>query len=1833
MASSGAKAWSVSQPSAAFVLKCAKEQEKLRVKLQKQLQDHMLQLFEESLFPDVLIAVNDKYFTSNDIENICELTKKEHLSLIKAHKAILKVRVPALYNELCKNEVKVHDNKAFKSFIGKTHLLSLLRKVYTEDDIRKSECEAVRLGKILIELANEQSKTTVNNQLDSSSVKDEGDKGCNNELFVTPTTSPLSPEKKKDIARIFQEHELYSSKTQMEDIKTNNSNKEEKSSVELITEKENNNNAIMFRTGNTKEYEKSVKNFILPLDDQVCQTQDYNVDCNKNSHVANTPATTSSDSPSSGMVRSGTFDLQAQLPLEETLNSESQPWNSQENDTSLNKTSDDENMISEELFHTRKQDAMKSFFLHRNPQLLKGEHFQDSTQNEQVRNMEQESATGTNSPGRRLDASIMSDSGFMSQSTFSLVSEAGLQCSLSSLVTSFDGSSNCSSAQGKRSEDLPNSNKNHKRSSSMFPFYIDIDNLTPEVANPKLPQQPSSQRSQSVYMYIDASKNEDKEEMRKTSLQEEFYQGNFSPFFQEKAYEPVETSNFLYNKLVKVNSFPQLSKTLVKSSNTLTENSETYIKKRPQSCYMFIDLESIDAESEQEDSKSLKKENANKTQSISMFIDLNKDMNESVLSAQQTYSEKVKKEEKFDINDIIDIKKNTSNNLDLLKSSELTDDNDNDYDLQSKKESEESKVKKGTVSCKSLCSNILTNILDSLNTDLFKSDKMHQGKDNKNKLIKENVSNDEKIENKQNKTVSSDKQTNIQKSDSPSKTLKNQTNAEVYVKKECNVTDQGEGLLPMSPILRRKEPKKEPPKPPVQPVVVKASTRPQDVSAMTFRRPESEEESQIKKFQETDEQQSNSRFSSPHKVQKPVGQIKQVTGIETPKVTLETKVSGRSEASSQPKQVSQADLSESVTSSIESSIMSSDKQSVSDVLKERQLLSPPSWSGEIDDDSETIYSEVSDISSSFLGALSNSSGHGKRSKENQSPELESILGGSVSHRKFQACSKLGEDLLKMFTEEIDSDIIVQVQDKEIKAHRCILAARCKYFAAMFKGSWIETVDKIINLQGFTYPAVYFALCHIYSGAINLPPEVNIAEIALLADMLQLDTLKEVIVFHLKMNYCHFFHRPCNQCIQGVVECLHLAISCGLNELYEKCIRWLGKYFTRTWPNKSFAALPEEIREECYQNTLPNLNVNNLIDTILCCDRLITTLSHVKWTEPVYEMVTRLLQDCIFFMALNFDQMLTCDGFLALGKGQSWNVTSLEDSILSAVEILSPDIACKSYVKISEILPAAESENSQESGRWTQNFIDLLHRIQRQCERFLIHNANHVVHCKSWALLTPEVQKRIKDAAVIVFEFEKPTAPPPRLSSLQRKLKKQKDNEEQSGDEKYSTYPRKTKSVRGRKTSRRSNDQTRPRSISHDEQLEREARQNDIIEEDKEKKGGVVKDSQVKISQKPRRSMSTETVVKNITSVGSQKSGRLVCSASEDNMFSSQKRLCQKVPTFERVISDDLSKLKTLEDEDDIFIKCEGIKNSNMERKICMSLNQIDNCNMQVVEMKKNAFGSDSKVNNANCHIERCTDSPEKKVKHVSNFSKQFDRNNQTRYCRDIKTDNMNTHIVKNSQVAKVPPFTVKNDCKSPISHNESYHHTLPCDNKHSIDVLLTPATGTPDSQKDLVAEIDADSSLVSHCLQEAEMLEQELSRKLQRQQQVVTGGTAPTSVTECTSPKLPTSRTRPTGLHKSSIQKPSGVPSRERSQSGGSLRSSPYQNTTSGKCIPKIEHSIKDHKNTSGRPSLPRPISSNRHFRSMESVVSHSRQTLHSTTQSRYLRSTKSKTAVPRKEN
>lgn len=63
------------------------------------------------------------------------------------------------------------------------------------------------------------------------------------------------------------------------------------------------------------------------------------------------------------------------------------------------------------------------------------------------------------------------------------------------------------------------------------------------------------------------------------------------------------------------------------------------------------------------------------------------------------------------------------------------------------------------------------------------------------------------------------------------------------------------------------------------------------------------------------------------------------------------------------------------------------------------------------------------------------------------------------------CFKLGKDLLRMFQEGINTDVNIMVNGKCIKAHKCILASRSQYFAAILSGNWVENAGNTINLDG------------------------------------------------------------------------------------------------------------------------------------------------------------------------------------------------------------------------------------------------------------------------------------------------------------------------------------------------------------------------------------------------------------------------------------------------------------------------------------------------------------------------------------------------------------------------------------------------------------------------------------------------------------------------------------------------------------------------------------------------------------------------------------------------
>lgn len=72
---------------------------------------------------------------------------------------------------------------------------------------------------------------------------------------------------------------------------------------------------------------------------------------------------------------------------------------------------------------------------------------------------------------------------------------------------------------------------------------------------------------------------------------------------------------------------------------------------------------------------------------------------------------------------------------------------------------------------------------------------------------------------------------------------------------------------------------------------------------------------------------------------------------------------------------------------------------------------------------------------------------------------------TAGHSKVETASVLGEDLLRLYNKCCCPDINICVEGKDFQAHRAILCARSSYFAAMLSGSWAESSQEHITLQG------------------------------------------------------------------------------------------------------------------------------------------------------------------------------------------------------------------------------------------------------------------------------------------------------------------------------------------------------------------------------------------------------------------------------------------------------------------------------------------------------------------------------------------------------------------------------------------------------------------------------------------------------------------------------------------------------------------------------------------------------------------------------------------------
>ncbi|KAK3790144.1 hypothetical protein RRG08_056575 [Elysia crispata] len=374
--------------------------------------------------------------------------------------------------------------------------------------------------------------------------------------------------------------------------------------------------------------------------------------------------------------------------------------------------------------------------------------------------------------------------------------------------------------------------------------------------------------------------------------------------------------------------------------------------------------------------------------------------------------------------------------------------------------------------------------------------------------------------------------------------------------------------------------------------------------------------------------------------------------------------------------------------------------------------------------------------------------------------------GSVAEIPHETCSSLGADLLLMYLNQENCDCWIAVDGEKFPSHKCILSARSEYFEAMLGGYWVESQSELITLEGVKAKAVEQLMLFLYGGVLVLPSKdasADLMELFLVADMYGVSSLNKVHSFYLRRDLCHFFHKPCPTCILSAADALSLCHNFNLEDMEQRCLKWIGKNFPRIWPCKTFAGLSDSLKQLSLRSIIGQFTAVNVLDIIVECNRLTSSLPRVKWTESVLCLLTQLMDAAIEFTSSNFVQVIKMPAFLQWAQGATWKASALESIFISAIDSLPIDTACNVFQALLH-LQATLLQDKEESSKGSQagaedEVTQLLDTMVQRCERFLRKHIYKVLRSSEWPELPKSVQARIMETSAYLSLADLPDVKP------------------------------------------------------------------------------------------------------------------------------------------------------------------------------------------------------------------------------------------------------------------------------------------------------------------------------------------------------------------------------------------------------------------------------------------------------------------------------------------
>ncbi|XP_071947865.1 uncharacterized protein [Antedon mediterranea] len=361
----------------------------------------------------------------------------------------------------------------------------------------------------------------------------------------------------------------------------------------------------------------------------------------------------------------------------------------------------------------------------------------------------------------------------------------------------------------------------------------------------------------------------------------------------------------------------------------------------------------------------------------------------------------------------------------------------------------------------------------------------------------------------------------------------------------------------------------------------------------------------------------------------------------------------------------------------------------------------------------------------------------------------------------ECSSRLGNDLISLLLSGKGADLELRVVDGAVMVHKFIVSGRTHYFAAMLSGAWSESSKPYIYLQNFSLSALLSILYYIYGGVLDIPETASICEVLVLADIYNLQAFKDVLMLRLKRENCHFFHKPCAECLAAVPEALALSVRFRDTNFTKACLRWMTKHFVKVWRSKSFAAMGKQLMEICYESALEELKPDTVVSLVTQSDKLLETLPRVKWNEPLVELVERLRDAALDYIAENFTVVSRHKNFQPLIQGMGWSCTLLELMFNKVVAVLNAKTANSVFMSANQLKRMAEMEE------FSKGVCSVLVEFYYKCYTYMVSNANHQILRDDWNNLPEELKSKIKQDAVYVDERKKTVVPKPKLTSSSR----------------------------------------------------------------------------------------------------------------------------------------------------------------------------------------------------------------------------------------------------------------------------------------------------------------------------------------------------------------------------------------------------------------------------------------------------------------------------------